>query len=94
MIKIVCVGKIKEKYLVDAFAEYEKRMNIYHKIKVVELKESNNKDLKHNLEEEGNAMSVKRDSPPLRCLNPFRYSSIKRTAKQSFLTARSCLRVC
>jgi 23S rRNA (pseudouridine1915-N3)-methyltransferase len=56
MIKIVCVGKIKEKYLVDAFYEYEKRMSIYHKIKVVELKESNNKDLKHNLEEEGNAI--------------------------------------
>lgn len=56
MIKIVCIGKIKEKYLVDAFSEYEKRMNIYHKVKVVELKESNNKDLKHNLEEEGNAI--------------------------------------
>lgn len=54
MIKIVCIGKIKEKYLVDAFSEYEKRMSIYHKVKVVELKESNNKDLKHNLEEEGN----------------------------------------
>lgn len=54
MIKIVCIGKIKEKYLVDAFSEYEKRMSIYHKMKVVELKESNNKDLKHNLEEEGN----------------------------------------
>lgn len=56
MIKIVCIGKIKEKYLVDAFSEYEKRMSIYHKIKVVELKESNNKDLKHNIEEEGNAI--------------------------------------
>lgn len=54
MIKIVCIGKIKEKYLTDAFSEYEKRMSIYHKLKVVELKESNNKDLKHNLEEEGN----------------------------------------
>lgn len=56
MIKIVCIGKIKEKYLVDAFSEYEKRMSIYHKMKVVELKESNNKDLKHNIEEEGNAI--------------------------------------
>lgn len=56
MIKIVCIGKIKEKYLVDAFNEYEKRMGIYHKLKVVELKESNNKDLKHNLEEEGSAI--------------------------------------
>ena len=44
MYKIVCVGKLKEKYLVDAFSEYEKRISIYQKLKVVELKESNNKD--------------------------------------------------
>lgn len=54
MLKIVCVGKIKEKYLTDAFAEYEKRISIFQKLKVIEVKESNNKDMKHNLEEEGN----------------------------------------
>lgn len=54
MLKIVCVGKIKEKYLTDAFSEYEKRMNAFQKMKVVEVKESNNKDLNHNLEEEAN----------------------------------------
>lgn len=54
MLKIVCVGKIKEKYLTDAFSEYEKRMNAFQKMKVVEVKESNNKDLSHNLEEEAN----------------------------------------
>ena len=54
MLKIVCVGKIKEKYLTDAFSEYEKRISVFQKLKVVELKESNNKDLKHNIEEEGN----------------------------------------
>jgi rRNA large subunit m3Psi methyltransferase RlmH len=53
MLKIVCVGKIKEKYLIDAFSEYEKRISAFQKLKVVELKESNNKDLKHNIEEEG-----------------------------------------
>ena len=26
MLKIVCVGKIKEKFLTDAFSEYEKRI--------------------------------------------------------------------
>ena len=54
MLKIVCVGKIKEKFLTDAFSEYEKRMNAFQKMKVVEVKESNNKDLNHNLEEEAN----------------------------------------
>ena len=52
MLKIVCVGKIKEKFLTDAFSEYEKRISAFQKLKVVEVKESNNKDLKHNLEEE------------------------------------------
>ena len=56
MLKIVCVGKIKEKYLTDAFSEYEKRISVFQKLKVVELKESNNKDLKHNIEEEGNSI--------------------------------------
>ena len=54
MLKIVCVGKIKERFLVDAFAEYEKRIGAFQKLKVIEVKESNNKDLKHNLEEEAN----------------------------------------
>ena len=56
MLKIVCVGKIKEKYLTDAFSEYEKRISVFQNLKVVELKESNNKDLKHNIEEEGNSI--------------------------------------
>ena len=46
MLKIVCVGKIKEKYLTDAFSEYEKRISVFQKLKVVELKESNNNNRK------------------------------------------------
>lgn len=53
MYKIVCIGKLKEKYLVDAIKEYEKRISIYQKLKIVELKESNSKDIKHNIIEEG-----------------------------------------
>lgn len=37
MIKIVCVGKIKEKYLADAIAEYRKRLTKYTKLDIVEL---------------------------------------------------------
>lgn len=40
MIYIVCVGNLKEKYLVDACNEYIKRIQRYDKIEVVECKES------------------------------------------------------
>lgn len=41
MIKILCVGKIKEKYLREAISDYMKRVSKYHKISVVELEDSN-----------------------------------------------------
>ena len=41
MIKIICVGKIKEKFYRDAIAEYLKRLNKYHKIVIEELPDSN-----------------------------------------------------
>jgi len=44
MIKIICLGKIKEKYLKDLIDDYQKRMSHYHKIEIVELNDSN--DLK------------------------------------------------
>ena len=36
-ITIVCVGKVKEKYLRDAIAEYEKRLSRYCKLQVIEV---------------------------------------------------------
>ena len=39
MIKILCVGKIKEKYLEDLIADYVKRISKYMKIEIVELKD-------------------------------------------------------
>ncbi len=41
MIKIICCGKLKEKYLVDAVAEYSKRISKYTKLNIIELKDSN-----------------------------------------------------
>lgn len=41
MIRIVCVGKIKEKFYRDAIEEYMKRMGKYHKIEIVEVMDSN-----------------------------------------------------
>lgn len=36
-IKIVCVGKLKEKYFKDGIAEYQKRLSRYAKVKIVEV---------------------------------------------------------
>ena len=41
MIKIICVGKIKENYLNEFINDYKKRINNYHKIEIIELKDSN-----------------------------------------------------
>ena len=37
MIKIICIGKIKEKYFIDAINEYCKRLQKYTKLKIIEL---------------------------------------------------------
>ena len=52
MIKILCVGKIKEKFFRDATLEYLKRISKYSKIEIIEVNDVdlNNKDL--NLEKE------------------------------------------
>ena len=44
MIKIICVGKLKEKYLIDLVNDYKERVNKYHKLEIIELKDSNIKD--------------------------------------------------
>lgn len=40
MITILCVGKIKETYLKDMINDYVKRINKYHKIQIIELKDN------------------------------------------------------
>ena len=37
MIKIICVGKIKEKYLKEAIFDYQKRISKYTKLELIEL---------------------------------------------------------
>lgn len=39
MIKILCVGKIKEQYLTDLILDYHKRINKYHKLEITEIKD-------------------------------------------------------
>lgn len=44
MIKIICVGKVKESFYREAICEYIKRMKKYHKIEIIEIIDSNIKD--------------------------------------------------
>lgn len=39
MIKIICLGKLKEKYLVDLVNDYANRINKSHKLELIELKD-------------------------------------------------------
>ena len=41
MIKIICSGKIKEKYLVELIEDYKHRIEKYHKISIIEIKDEN-----------------------------------------------------
>ena len=41
MIKIICIGKIKEKFYREAIEEYMKRLYKYHKVIIEELPDSN-----------------------------------------------------
>ena len=41
MIKILCLGRLKETYLKELVSDYLKRINKYHKIEIVELKDEN-----------------------------------------------------
>ena len=39
MIKIICIGKIKENYLKEAINEYTKRLSKYTKLEIIELED-------------------------------------------------------
>ena len=57
MIKIICVGKVKEKYFLDAIAEYKKRLSKYTKLEIIELPDYNYDVLKTINEEGKNILS-------------------------------------
>ncbi len=42
MIKIITVGKLKEKYLTDAIEEYKKRLSKYTKLELIEVSDESN----------------------------------------------------
>lgn len=57
MIKIICVGKIKEKYFTLAIEEYLKRLTKYTKLEIIELPDYNYDETKTVLEEGKNILS-------------------------------------
>ena len=45
MIKIICVGKLKEKYLKEAIEEYKKRLSKYTKLNIIEVNDIDNQSI-------------------------------------------------
>lgn len=45
MINIICIGKIKEKYMVDAINDYLKRLSKYTKVNIIELQNYNSENI-------------------------------------------------
>ena len=64
-VNIICIGKLKEKYWVDAIKEYSKRLSSFCRFSVIELSECkvnndpNEKQIQNILQEEGNAILQK-----------------------------------
>lgn len=52
MIKIITVGKLKEKYLIDAIEEYKKRLSKYTKLEIIEVLDESNYEQEKNKEKE------------------------------------------
>ena len=58
MLKIICIGKIKEDFYKDAINEYKKRINKYTKLEIIELPDYSYDDKKTIKEEYNNILKV------------------------------------
>ena len=63
MIKIICIGKLKEKYLIDSVKDYLTRLRKYHKIDLIEQLEKDemkevNEMIKEGKQEDGERETV------------------------------------
>lgn len=52
MIKIICVGKIKESFFREAIQEYQKRLSKYSKLEIIELPDYTNGNAQENQKKE------------------------------------------
>ena len=74
MIKIICVGKIKENYLKELIRDYLLRINKYHKTEIIELKD--NVDIQKETIDILKVIS-KKDYNIALCINSKMYNSIE-----------------
>lgn len=56
MIKIICVGKIKEAFYRDAISEYQKRLTKYTKLEIIEVPDSGSNQPRRNQQLERDAI--------------------------------------
>lgn len=61
MIKILCVGKLKEDYLTSGIKEYLKRLDAWEKVEIIEVKEYLSSHIKKVIEVEGDYLLDKID---------------------------------
>lgn len=61
-ISIICVGKIKEKYMQEAIADYSLRLTKYVKLNIIEVPEDQSSDTNKRIENECDAMLHKTPS--------------------------------
>lgn len=54
MITVICVGKIKEKYLKDAILEYSKRISKFTKFNIIEVADRDKGTVTEIIDKEGN----------------------------------------
>ena len=60
-INVICVGKLKEKYLKDAISEYSKRLSKYCKLNIIELSDEKVPDkINESIENEIKAKECKK----------------------------------
>lgn len=70
MIKIICLGKLKETYLIELVNDYQRRISRFHKINLIELKDEDNlakeenQILKH-IEEKDFVITLEIEGKPL-----------------------------
>lgn len=74
MIKIICFGKIKEKYLKDLIEDYSKRISRFQKLEIIELKD--NDDISKETNELLNVFN-KKDYNIALCIDGNEYHSLE-----------------
>ena len=90
MIKLICVGKIKEKYLNEAIDEYKKRLSKYTKLDIVELPDISYNEIDKVIKEEGKLIlkHIKEtDNVIILDMNGHELSSVELTTKLCSLEA-------